>query len=502
MVIRSPNDFYRKRILILGLGLHGGGVAAAYWFFRQGAEVIVTDTKSRAELEPSVAHLTTLCNEYRLAHPGKHCTSIEYILGRHRDEDMLSVDCIIQNAGVPQDSPFLSLARAHRVPIHNDASIFFTFAKREYTIGVTGTRGKTTTVSLLGALLKQTFSRAVVGGIATPSGAISFFSILDRVLEDRQKGCNDPVVLELSSWQLEVLGTHALSPQVAVITTIKPDHLNRYASMDAYIEAKRTIFRFQPSDDKGMVVLNADDPIQRSLSNDIPSVRRYWYSRAGAQIERGCRIERSRGSRFGTAVWQNDTSRVAVYDMSHLSLQGVHNQDNALAALTVGMMVGADVSAMSRILSSWTGVAGRLECIGIHDGRIWYNDTTATSPDATIAGLTTLGKRSKKIVLIAGGADKNLHFDELGCSISKRVKALVMLSGTASPHIISAAAACGYSGPIDYANSMAEAVDKAWKRSQKGDILLLSPAAASFGLFQHEFDRGNQFLEALRQREA
>lgn len=502
MKITSPNDFYRKRILILGLGLHGGGVAAAYWFFRQGAEVIVTDIKSRAELEPSLAHLTALCNEYRLSHPGKHCTSIEYILGRHREEDILNADCIIQNAGVPQDSPFLSLARTHRVPIHNDASIFFVLAKSGNTIGVTGTRGKTTTVSLLGALLKQTFPRAVVGGIATPLGAISFFSILDRVLEDRQRGCNDPVVLELSSWQLEVLGTHAVSPQVAVITAIKPDHLNRYASMDAYIEAKRTIFRFQSANDKGGVVLNADDPIQRSLSNDIPPERRYWYSRTGAAMERGCRIERSRGSRFGTVVWQDGTSRGAVYDMSHLSIQGTHNQENALAALTVGMMVGADVQSMGRVLSSWTGVSGRLECIGIHEGRTWYNDTTATSPDAAIAALTTLGKRSKKIVLIAGGADKNLHFDELGCAISKRVKALVMLSGTASPHIVSAAAVCGYSGPIDYANSMAEAVGKAWKRSQKGDILLLSPAAASFGLFQHEFDRGNQFLEAFRKRGA
>lgn len=502
MKINSPNDFYRKRILILGFGLHGGGVAAAYWFFRHGAEVIVTDIKSRAELESSVAHLTTLCNEYRLTHPGKQCTSIEYILGRHREEDILRADCIIQNAGVQQDSPFLSLARAHRVPIHNDASIFFTLAKRDHTIGVTGTRGKTTTVSLLGALLRQTFPRVVVGGIATPSGAISLFSILDRVLEDRQKGCNDPVVLELSSWQLEVLGTHELSPQVAVMTIIKPDHLNRYVSMDAYVEAKQTIFRFQSSSDKGVAVLNADDPIQRSLSKDIPRERRYWYSRMGGSIERGCHIERSRGSRFGTAVWQDGISQAAVYDMSHLSLQGAHNQDNALAALTVGMIVGADVQSMGRVLSSWAGVPGRLECMGIHEGRTWYNDTTATSPDATIAALMTLGKRSKKIVLIAGGADKNLHFDELGCVISRWTKALVILSGTASPHIVSAAAACGYSGSIDYANSMAEAVDKAWKRTKKGDILLLSPAAASFGLFRHEFDRGNQFLEAFRKRGA
>ncbi|MBI4253370.1 UDP-N-acetylmuramoyl-L-alanine--D-glutamate ligase [Candidatus Uhrbacteria bacterium] len=500
--ITSPHDFYGKKILILGLGLHGGGVAAAYWFFRQGAEVIVSDIKSRAELEPSLVRLTTLCNEYRLAHPGKHCASIEYILGRHRDEDILRADCIIQNAGVPRDSPFLSLARAHAVPIHNDASIFFALAQRVNTIGVTGTRGKTTTVSLLGVLLKQTFPRVVVGGIATSSGAISFFSILDRVLEDRQNGCTDPVVLELSSWQLEVLGAHAVSPQYAVMTTIKPDHLNRYASMDAYIEAKKNIFRFQPTDDKGGVVLNIDDPIHRLLSAGIASERLYWYSRTGATIERGCSIERSRASHTQTAVWHDGVSRLAVYDMSNLSLQGLHNQDNALAALTTGMMVGADVPAMDRALSSWTGMPGRLECIGIREGRIWYNDTTATSPDATIAALTTLGKRSKKIILIAGGADKNLHFDELGCAIGKRVKALIMLSGTASPHIVSACAACGYSASIDYANSMADAVNKAWKRSQKGDILLLSPAAASFGLFQHEFDRGNQFLEAVQALQA
>lgn len=498
MTISSPKDFFGKKVLILGLGLHGGGVSAAYWFFRQGAEVIVTDTKSRQELEPSVLKLTALCNEYRLAHSKKRLYSPEYVFGKHRGEDVVRSDIVIQNPGVPSDSMFLTIAREYGIPIHNDASIFFTLARTSPTIGVTGTRGKTTTVLMIAAIVRRAFPRTVVAGIAMPTGAVSLFSVIDRVCDDAAKGVFAPAVLELSSWQLEVLGSHGLSPRCAVVTTITPDHLNRYASMEKYIEAKRTIVRFQSAGDT--VVLNADDPVVRSFASDSGVRDRcYWFSLDKRQQDRGCWLEKQKGARASSMIWYNGTERVTLCDAESFALPGAHNRANALAATTVGMIHSVPRAAVCAALSSFSGVPGRLERGETHAGRTFYNDTTATSPDATRAALATLGGRSKKIILIAGGADKKLVFDELGAAIARSVKALVLLSGTASPHIVSAAAAAGYAGSVDKAHSMREAVQKAWKHSRRHDIILLSPAAASFGLFQHEFDRGSQFFAAIKE---
>lgn len=467
MNLKVPSDFYGKRILILGLGLHGGGVGSAYWFFRQGAEVIVTDIRSRSELSPSIAKLTVLCNEYRLAHSGKRLHSIEYVLGAHRGNDVVRADIVIQNPGVPRDSLFLTIARERRVPIHNDASIFFSLVRKSPILGVTGTRGKSTTTALIADMLKQTYPRACAAGIATPTGATSFFSAIDHALEDERKGCSTPVVLELSSWQLEVLGAHGMSPPCAVVTNIYPDHLNRYSSMEEYIDAKKNIIRFQSAGDTA--ILNADDPVLRTWVADcVRGCTVVWFSRK----ERPCP-----GQRYG--------------------IRGAHNEENVSAAAAAAKQFGVPPDAVCSVCASFQGVPCRLQKIAKHRGRLFYNDTAATSPDAACAALKTLGGRSKKIVLIAGGADKRLVSDGFGAEIARSVKALVFLSGTATPSIASAATAAGYSGSLDRAHSMEEAVQTAWKRSEKGDIILLSPGAASFGLFQHEFDRGNQFVEAV-----
>lgn len=498
MTVRSPSDFFGKKILIMGLGLHGGGVAAAHWFFRHGAEVIVTDVKNRKELSSSIAKLTALCNEYRLGHPGKRLHSIEYVLGKHREDDVVRSDLIIQNPGVPRESLFLTLAREHGIPIHNDASIFFSLVRQSPIIGVTGTRGKTTTVSITAEVLKKKHPRALALGMATPSGAVSFFSGIDRILEDERKSVISPAALELSSWQLEVLGEHGLSPRCAVLTNITPDHLNRYGSMDAYCDAKKNIFRFQnPDNADTFAVLNADDARVRQCASMIADARiAYWFSANGALVSRGCTIERKERKRM--LVWYAVDSSVEICDMKTLAIPGAHNEKNALAAATVGMLYGVLPSDICAVLQSFRGVPGRLENIGEYNGRTFYNDTAATSPEAVCAALKTLGGRVKKIVLIAGGADKNLVFDALGDEICRKVKALVLLSGTASPHIASASAAAGYSDSVDMANSMAEAVAKAWKRSAKHDIILLSPGAASFGMFSNEFDRGKQFIEEAK----
>lgn len=494
----SPKDFYGKKVLILGLGLHGGGVAAAHWFFRHGAESIITDIKTRVQLEPSVARLTTLCNSYRLAHPSARLSSPEYILGKQRVEDVLRADIVIQNPGVPRDNALLTVAREKGIPIHNDASIFFSCAPDADTIGVTGTRGKTTTVICIGELLKKKYPQTLVAGFALPSGAVSFFSILDKVCEWGRTDTRMPTVLELSSWQLELLAEHHLGPRVAVITNIYPDHLNRYDSMDAYVRAKKSIVQFQSTAPDGAVsILNYDNSWTRTIGNEIESRGRYWFSRANTTIDRGAYIQKKGKYITVRHVGVDET----ICSLSDVPLRGAHNEENILAACTVGMIYGVSAQAMREACYAMRGVPSRLEHRGQIDGRSIINDTTATSPDASVAALKTYGGRSRRIVLIAGGADKELDFSDMGRAIARYCKALILLSGTASPLLYSSAHTAGYAGTASYANSMREAVERAWQASVKGDTILLSPGAASFGMFVNEFDRGNQFLEAVKKLE-
>ncbi|MDP2630357.1 MAG: UDP-N-acetylmuramoyl-L-alanine--D-glutamate ligase [Candidatus Uhrbacteria bacterium] len=502
MNITSAKDFYGKKVLMIGLGLHGGGVSGAYWFFRQGAEVIISDMKTRPQLEPSIARLTALCNTFRLAHPTARLFSLEYILGKHRQEDVMRADIIIQNPGVPRELPLLALARERGVPIHNDASIFFSLTRGIPVIGVTGTRGKTTTILLISELLKKKYPKTLVAGHATHEGAVSFFSILDKACEQSRTGIKAPVVLELSSWQLELLAEHHMSPLVAVVTNVYPDHLNRYESMLEYGEAKKGIYRFQDSMwHDGGVVLNYDNPLTRAMGEEIEPQRQYWFSRTYARIQRGAFLKKEKTQKSKTFVTRSNDRDDEVCHCSDVPLKGEHNEENVLAALAVGMIFGVAPLAMKEFCVSIQGVPGRLEYMGSRNGRALYNDTTSTSPDATRAALATLGGRSKKIVLIAGGSDKGLDFSGMGCAIARYCKALIMLSGTASPSIIKAADTAGYAGVIALANSMPEAVEKAWHASAKNDIILLSPGAASFGMFQHEFDRGNQFISEIERLE-
>jgi UDP-N-acetylmuramoylalanine--D-glutamate ligase len=499
MTITSVHDVHGKKVLILGLGLHGGGVAGAYWFFCHGAEVIITDIKTRQQLAPSIARLTALCNTYRLAHPGERLSSPEYILGKHREEDVLRADCIIQNPGVPRELPMLALARERGISIHNDASILFALVSfHTPTIGVTGTRGKTTTVVLIAQMLRKKYPKTLAAGYATRQGAVSFFSLIDKALDLEKQGVIAPLVLELSSWQLELLSLHRKSPHIAVITNIYPDHLNRHSSMDEYVDAKKNIYRFQdPGVHGNGVVLNYDNSRTRALGDELSPSGRYWFSRLHEDIHQGAYVEKKGKDGPSFLMVRTGGVSTAVCASAHSVLKGPHNEENILAALTVATMMGVSPEALKEVCLSARGVQGRLEYVGTFDGRALYNDTAATSPDATSAALLTLGKRKKNIILIAGGADKGLEFEQMGADIATYCKALVMLPGSASLRIVDAVAAAGYSARLALVHTMHEAVEKAWMFSAKGDIILLSPGAASFGLFQHEFDRGDQFLEEI-----
>lgn len=436
--------FLNKRVLILGLGLHGGGVGAASFFARICARVLVTDLKSRKELAPSLSALRRYKN-------------ISYILGRHRKEDIVGADMIIKNPGVPDNSPWLALARANKIPVASDIEFFFNYCPAKI-IGVTGTKGKSTTVSLLAEFLRLGTKKRVwlAGNIRK-----SVFEILPKIRP------GDHVVLELSSFQLDSLANSRISPHIAVITNIFPDHLNRYKNFNHYADSKANIFRYQKRGD--YIFIPQGDGFLKKL------VRGAVSRRVGVDAERALKpysplIER----RFFS-----------------------HQASSLALAVAVGRQLGVSSAVIQKVLARFRQLPGRLETVRVLGGIRFVNDTTATNPEAATAALRAVSKETKgEIILIAGGSDKKLPVTGFVGSIGKLAKAVIFLPGKATKKMNSQLATYNPQLLRCNARTMREAVRRAYALAKRGDTILMSPGAASFGLFQNEFDRGDQFVKA------
>jgi len=429
--------FKSKKVVVMGLGLHGGGAGVAKFFCSQEAEVLVTDLKTKKELKESINKLKGL--------------PIKYVLGKHRKEDFIGADLIIKNPDVPSDSLFLKIAKENNVPVETDISLFFDLSKA-FIIGITGTKGKSTTATLIYQFLKTKHPRTfLAGNIGT-----SPLELLDRL-----KNSSDWVILELSSFELEDLKK---SPQIAVFTNILKDHLNRYKSMADYIKAKESIFKHQAK--KDILVLNYDDPIVREFS---ACSKTYFFSKE--------KIKKK-------------------YDVKAFKLYGEHNLSNISAAVLVAELLKVPKENIERIVKSFKGVPFRQEFIKEINSVKYINDTAATMPEAAIEALKAISARfpDSSIILIAGGQDKNLDYKGMGREIKKKVSELVLLPGTGSDKLKKELKGVKIS-PV---GSMKEAVKKTSVLAEKGDIVLLSPGAASFNLFKNEFDRGEQFNKALK----
>lgn len=424
--------FKGKKVVVMGLGLHGGGAGVAEFFVRQGADVLVTDLKTRAQLKDSIDKLKGL--------------PIKYALAGHREGDFENADLIIKNPDVPDSSPYLEIARKHHVEIETDVSLFFKLSKA-LAIGVTGSKGKTTTAYLIHHILKAKFPKIKIAGNIGVS-PLKYVSVLKP---------KDKIVLELSSFELENLKD---SPQIAVLTNILEDHLNRYEGMSAYIDAKKNIFRFQ--DKNGVLILNGDDEIVKGFSKEAKG-RVYFYS-----------------------------AKEKPPYLKDFRLFGEHNISNLLAAAAVARVLG--VSDIARQVKSFKGVPHRQEFVKEIEGVKYFNDTAATMPDAAVEAIKTFKARfpKSKLILIAGGMNKNLKFEKMIREIKSKADAVVLLPGTASDILKK-----GISEYID-ASSMKDAVKKAKKSAKKGDIVLLSPGATSFNLFKNEFDRGDKFIKEVK----
>jgi UDP-N-acetylmuramoylalanine--D-glutamate ligase len=454
-------DFTNQHILVMGLGVHGGGVGVAKFLAQRGAQVTVTDLKSADELQESLKVLEGL--------------PINYVLGEHRADDFRSHDLVIRNPAVPHDNPYLQIAREHGIPIEMEMGLFFRLCPAHTNIiGITGTKGKTTTALLTGAMLKEKDPRTVIAG----NLRVSALELLDQI------EATTPVVLELSSWQLEGLTPHRLSPHLGAITNLHPDHLNRYKDMAEYGAAKTEIFKYQTADDS--VVLNADQAIAREWAQQAPS-HVVWFSRTqsveGVYLS-GNDIVRRQGAALTRLARRED-----------VRLIGEHNLENVLAATALAWQAGVSAEQIQKALRQFTGVPHRLELVRELDGVRYINDTTSTAPAASIAALKAVGQN---IILIAGGASKGLDYVAWGRSVSVRAKWVLLLEGTAT-ELQDAMIRYGGGGAniIGTFKSLAAAIAKARELAVVGDVVLLSPGCASFGMFQNEFDRGEQFREIV-----
>lgn len=460
-------DLKGKKTLVMGLGLHDGGLGVARFLVEQGAELTVTDLRTAEVLAPTLEKLKGL--------------PIRYVLGEHREEDFRQAELVVRNPAVPRESRFLQIAREAGASLEMEMTLFFKLCPSDFLLGITGTRGKTSTTLLAGSLLKEWRPDTVIAG----NLRISALATLSRITPDT------PVVLELSSWQLEGLGEQKLSPRLAAFTNMSPDHLNRYRDMADYADAKRNIYRWQKPGDT--VVLNADDPLVQTFAADAPG-QVAWTSLEQTGLP-GAYLS---GDQF---IW-TDGEQTEVYPASLLKMPGRHNQANALTAIALAKAAGCPKEAIEAGLAKFQGVADRLELVRELEGVRYYNDTTATSPAGTVVALEAFEQEPGQIVLIAGGADKKLEFEPLAQAVARsarleKLKKIIFLEGTATPRLQAALAQAGSLDWVGPYSDFREAVQVARQAAQPGDIVLLSPGAASFGMFLHEFDRGEQFRKLV-----
>lgn len=456
-----------KKVTVMGLGLHGGALGTIQWLAERGAAITVTDLKTAKELEASVQKLV-------------HLPGIRFVLGEHRVEDFTHADMVIRNPSVPRTSEFLQHARAAGVPVEMDSSLFFAHVPSNDIIGVTGSKGKTTTANAIAVLLKYLNPATVAVGMdgVSPLGELAAISP------------GGIVVFELSSWRLEALDEKTISPHTAVVTSLLRDHLNTYASFDEYVATKRVIVKYQLFPD--IAILNYDDERLRTWGG---KARRFWYSLNGDIPGDGIFV------RGGDIVIRHTTQEIPLFSLRDLPLHYPHEQRNLLPALLLGHLRGLAPDELKAGILRVHGLPHRLEHVVTKDGVTYVNDSAATMPDATIAALRSLA--DKTIVHILGGSDKALEFAELAEVESRaNIRALVWLPGTATKRMQEQLQAkIGPRVHVAEAASMEEAVRVAKEVAEGGDVVLLSPGATSFGLFKHEFDRGNRFRAAVKKLE-
>lgn len=455
-------DLTGKRVLVMGLGRFGGGLDVVRFAVGAGARVVVTDAAAEEKLTDAIASLRAV--------PG-----VALKFGGHDPDDFATADIVVVNPAVRGDSPFLEIARQHQAIITSQVGLFFQLCPARI-VGITGANGKSTTAMLTAHLLEHALPRT--GEFENThvwlSGNIGHRPLLGTLDEISPQ---DVVVLELSSFQLEQLAEIAAVPQIGLLTNLTPNHLDRHGTFEAYCAAKENIFRLQRLDERrpAVSIFNAEDPIACE-----------WFEKYRSQPGRIC------------VKYAADDVSPSV--RAPFPLPGQANLSNLAGAMAVARQFGIQDEAVAQVLPDVKALPHRLELVATVGGVRWYNDSIATTPQSVMVALEAFGEPK---IIIAGGYDKQLPFDELGERIAGQAKAVVLIGEAAQKlaEAIWAGAGSGRQVPITFAQSLAEAVQVAHQQAAEGDVVLLSPACASYDMFDNFQQRGLQFAELAKQLE-
>ena len=453
------NFIREKKVAIIGMGV--SNIPLLDYLYNLDARVSVFDNRGVGQLKvEAIAKI----EEY----------SFELITGENSLDKLIGFDIIFRSPSCRPDTPQIvkELERGAVLTSEIEMVLKLTLGK---IIAVTGTEGKTTTTSLIHAIIQKSGKRCFFGG---NMGRPIFTQIKDMTSDDI-------VILELSSFQLMEVDKSA---DIAVVTNIYPDHLNVHKSYEEYRETKENIFRYQ--NESGITILNYDNEFTREFAKDAKGNVVFFSSKE--RLNDGYIYDNT----DETIKYCENGVRRHIIKKSDIKLRGIHNYENICAALAATSSI-VDVDTQIKAIEEFVGVEHRLEFVRELEGVKWYNDSIGTSPASTIAGLNSF---NEDIVLLAGGSDKGLDYTEIGEVIAKKVRVLI-LTGPTSEKIEQATkkALNGKSIEIYYPTNMQEAVNLAKEVSQKGDVVLLSPASASFDLYKNFEERGNKFKELVKE---
>ena len=452
-------DWIGKRALILGAARQGQ--ALARWLTQHGARVTLSDLRSETGLEPARQALAGL--------------PIEWAPGGHPLELLEKTDILYLSGGIPLTVPIVVEAQKRGIPLSNDTQVFMEVAPCK-TVGITGSAGKTTTTTLLGKMAETSFEtkagRSWVGGnIGDP-----LINYVDEMKPD------DLAILEISSFQLDQMN---ISPNVAAILDITPNHLDRHGTMEAYTAAKARILDFQSEND--VAILGRDDPGAWYLREQVKG-RLFSFGLSNLVIDQS-------GTYVSDGLYhlRDGNAYVLLPIQNAIHLRGDHNRLNVLAAITIGHAAGLNLDAMLEAIDNFHGVPHRLELVRELHGVKWYNDSIATAPERTMAAVRSF---DEPIVLMLGGKDKNLPWEDLAELVRERVDHVVVF-GQAAEKILDALDQPGSGKMRPYSiqrgDGLQEAVRLAAEVAESGDVVLLSPGGTSFDQFSDFAERGERF---------